>query len=253
MVGHPVAQTHTPALINRWCQDNDHDVIMIGASIEPQTIDSFFDTLRGWGNCIGCTVTMPYKQTAFAACDVLTDRANRLGCVNTIRRLSDGTLCGEMTDGVAMTGALRKNNIDIGGKSVLLAGAGGGAGSAIADALCSGGIARLILIEPNLTRRRAVGTMLRQHHPAVTLDLPESSLVTADIAINATPLGMDESDPLPFALDVLPAGAIVADAVTTPVHTKLLRQAADRGFLTQSGGEMAAAQLEFQRAYWGLS
>ena len=70
-----------------------------------------------------------------------------------------------------------------------------------------------------------------------------------DIVVNATPLGMRESNPLPFDVARVDAGALVGEVVMKDEQTPLLRAALARGLEIQIGAdmlfEMIPAYLEF--------
>jgi shikimate dehydrogenase len=60
---------------------------------------------------------------------------------------------------------------------------------------------------------------------------------------------MTPNDPHPFAVDQLGDALIVADAVTKPAVTPWLAEAGRRGLKTQTGKEMALAQVSIQLHY----
>lgn len=253
LVGHPVAQVSTPPTINGWFSQQSIDAVMFAVDTPPAAAEEFFRLLRTWQNCGGCSVTVPHKQSAFRVVDELTDRAHRSSSVNIIRRLDDGRLIGDMTDGLAMIEALRLNGVVVRGKSVMLVGGGGGAGAAIADALCDSGVGTLYLVERDEKRRDYIFAALGNAYPAVTISLTAPDRAeSVDIAINATALGMGHSDPLPFDPVVVRKDGIVADVVTKPAETALLMGAERIGRKTQTGKEMATAQLEFQMRHLAL-
>jgi shikimate dehydrogenase len=70
--------------------------------------------------------------------------------------------------------------------------------------------------------------------------------------VNASILGMRSDDGLPFDLGLLNRAAIVADVVTKPVVTAFLADARARGWRTQTGEDMAVAQLEIQAVYFAV-
>ncbi|MCT7374195.1 shikimate dehydrogenase family protein [Chelativorans salis] len=246
LLGYPIAQVRTPPAINAYFATRRIDAVMFPMEIAPDAIDRFLSGLRGWSNCGGASVTVPYKQAAFSAMDRVTDRACRARAVNIIRREPDGTLFGDMTDGLAFAEALRRNGVLLTGRVVLVVGAAGGAGSAIAWTLCEAGPSVLCLVDPNAQKLSALSCRLQAAFPECTVvtDWPES--VAVDIAINASPLGMGSGDPLPIDLDRLPAGAVVCDVVTKPNMTPLLLAARRGGHPIQTGNDMADAQLDFQ-------
>jgi len=251
LIGHPVAQVRTPPLINAWFASQAIDATMFAIDVAPEKVAAFLDGLRDWRNCGGCSVTVPHKQAAFRAMDRVTPRAAQVGAVNIVRRDSDGRLNGDMTDGLAFVAALAAGSVPLAGAAVLLAGAGGGAGMAIAFALAEAGVGRLTLQEPDESRLAKTMTALANAFPSLALD-STTPVDGFDIAVNASPLGMNPGDPLPFDPAVVHGGGVVADVVTKPGITPLLAAAAARGLSIQTGGAMADAQLPFQMRHLGL-
>ncbi|WP_085035646.1 shikimate dehydrogenase [Ensifer aridi] len=251
LIGHPVEQVKSPGPMNEWFSRNGVAAVLIPIDILPEKVGAFLDAMRDTLNCAGLSVTMPHKQAAFAGVDELTDRARRAGAVNIVRRNTDGTLIGDMVDGDAMVAALAKNGVSVRGKTALVVGAGG-AGAAIIYALAEAGAATLIVIERDQAKADRLIAHLRRDYPQVQAhdDLPDD--VAVDVAINASPAGMNEADPYPFPLERLTRAEIIADAVTKPPVTPWLEEARRRGIAIQTGAEMTLAQLPTQIAFWGL-
>ena len=67
------------------------------------TLDAFFNT-----GGKGANVTVPFKEEAFARADELTERAAPAGAVNTLKRLEDGRLLGDNTDGIGLLSDLER-------------------------------------------------------------------------------------------------------------------------------------------------
>jgi shikimate dehydrogenase len=63
---------------------------------------------------------------------------------------------------------------------------------------------------------------------------------------------MDENDPIPFPLDRLRSGAVVADAIMKPTRTRLLREAEDHGHPIQEGRHMLDNQVDAIWLFFGL-
>lgn len=251
LIGHPVAQVRTPPGINAWFAENGVNAVVFPVDIPPEGAVDFFRILRSWSNCCGCSVTVPHKQAAFAAMDALTDRARFAGAVNIIRRDPDGTLTGDATDGLAFVLAVRRHGLTISGSKVLLAGAGGGAGSVIVHAICSEGPAEITLLEPDEARREAIIGKIAATWPKLRLSTAPHGQ-DYDLAINASAQGMKPDDALPIDPGQVRQGGLVADVVTKPVMTALLSAAASLGLKVQDGHEMADSQLEFQLRHLGL-
>ncbi|EWC42356.1 shikimate dehydrogenase [Stutzerimonas stutzeri] len=74
---------------------------------------------------LGANVTVPFKEQAYRMADQLTERARRAGAVNTLKRLEDGLLLGDNTDGAGLVSDLLNAGVTLAGQRILLLGAGG--------------------------------------------------------------------------------------------------------------------------------
>lgn len=251
MIGHPIAQVQTPGPMNSWFAEAGIDCAIVPMDIRPEKIAGFFDVLRVTENALGCSVTMPHKQAAFTASDEVSERARRARSVNIIRRTPSGRLIGDMTDGTAMVSAMESRGIEIEEARILLIGTGA-AGTAIAFELAERGAASLTLLDRDQMRVRAVSGELSVLFPDLGLAERTSAGQSFDIAVNASPLGMEPGDPLPFPVEALANVRIVADVVTKPAATPWLLAAQAKGLATQTGVEMALAQVPIQLSYLRL-
>ncbi|VVD59167.1 shikimate dehydrogenase [Pandoraea communis] len=258
IVGSPVAQVKSPANFNAHFACVGADIAMIPMNVLPAALDGFVALLRGWENLAGCVVTVPYKQQLAGRVDCLSDRAAALGAINVVRREPDGRLVGDMTDGLGFLRAAQRHGFAARGRTAMIAGAGG-AGSAIAHALCEAGIARLIVLDRDDARAESLAARLLDDFPWVDVGTggPPKALVDvhADLLVNATPAGMadDMSLPLPaWVIEANAPGALVADVVTSPELTQWLALAVQRGCKIQTGAEMAHAQMPLMGAFMNV-
>ena len=242
LIGHPVGQVRSPTVFNEYAAANGIDAVMVALDLEPGMAEAHFRAVRAWRNCGGCAVTIPHKQAALAQADTASERARRVGAANLVRRDADGRLHADMVDGLGFVAALAGHGVSPAGKRAVVVGAGG-AGSAIADALAEAGAARIAVVEIDPARRRRLLDALGAAWPAAELSDDPGDPGAIDILANASPMGMAPGDPLPFPLDGVPPGALVADAVTKPATTPFLEAARARGCAIQRGAEMAEAQL----------
>ena len=74
---------------------------------------------------LGANVTVPFKEQAYLLADQLSERARRAGAVNTLKKLDDGRLLGDNTDGAGLVGDLIHSGVALAGQRILLLGAGG--------------------------------------------------------------------------------------------------------------------------------
>lgn len=255
IVGTPIAQVKSPENFNRWFAQQQRNLVMLPIDLRAQQLGDFLATLRGWQNLRGCVVTVPYKQQVVAHLDELSPRARALNSVNVIRRAADGRLLGDNVDGEGFLNAARQQGFDVRGKQALVIGAGG-VGSAIAYSLCQAGAAGITLSDVSAQRAQALAELLAADFADVRISCTVSDLSPFALIANASPVGMGDSNELPLdtaLLDSLPTSAHVADVVTSPELTPLLRLAQARGCSIQTGPQMALAQLGNLGQFMGVT
>lgn len=189
----------------------------------------------------GCNVTIPYKQFVMAHCDEIDERARQIGAVNTIVNRG-GRLLGYNTDYDGLQYTLRRKNIKVKGKCVLLLGSGGTAKTAAAVA-AQGGAAQVL----TASRTPKAGQLTYQQAMAKK---------EVQLVINVSPTGMyPHNGGLLVNLAAWPRLEAVVDVVYNPLKTALLLQAESLGLPAAGGLPMlveqavAAAQLFTGRAF----
>jgi shikimate dehydrogenase len=237
IVGDPIAQVKSPAGVTAAFAERGLNAVCIPLHVAAADLGACFALVRAWRNCPGVIVTVPHKFAAFEACDTTSERARFLRTVNTIRRGEDGRLHGDMFDGLGFVAAARSRGCAFAGRRALLVGAGG-AGTAVAHAVASAGVAHLGIADSDATRRGRLVASLA----AAGFQVAEATSDAAgyDIVLNATPMGMKARDPLPVAVDGLVASTFVGDVVTGPDPSPLIAAARAKGCRTSTGGDMFA-------------
>jgi len=122
--GNPIGHSKSP-LIHRLFAEQTGQQLSYEALLAPlEDFDGYARAFFAEGR--GANVTVPFKEQAFALADSLTERARRAGAVNTLKKLEDGSLLGDNTDGAGLVRDLTVNaGIALRGKRILLLGAGG--------------------------------------------------------------------------------------------------------------------------------
>jgi shikimate dehydrogenase len=254
IIGSPIAQVKSPENFNAHFARSGDNVVMIPVGLGRDGLDSFVATVRNWKNLEGFVVTIPYKHEIACGLDSVTERGAMLGAVNVVRREIDGTLRGDMVDGLGCLAAARSHGFDPAGKHAFVAGAGG-AGSAIAYGLCEAGAAQLYLADIDTVRLDRLASLLSGRFLGTTVKVETPEMGSLDFVVNATPLGMKRTDPLPLGADLvarLAPTALVADVVTSPAVTPFLETARARGCAVQEGPEMARGQMELLGRFLGV-
>ncbi|MEX8518351.1 MAG: shikimate dehydrogenase [Leptothrix sp. (in: b-proteobacteria)] len=238
IVGDPIAQVKSPAGVTRAYQARGHNAMVMPAHVAPADLANWLAGVSLARNVDGVIVTVPHKFACFDLCATTSDRAAFLRTVNTMRRNADGRWHGDMFDGLGFVSALRDNGCQIEGKQCLLVGAGG-AGSAIAHALVLAGVSQLAIHDEDTARRTTLVDRLA--------GLGQCSVVHGstdptgfDIVLNATPMGMKETDPLPLNVAEISAAMFVGCVITAPAISPLVAAARARGCATMTGADMFA-------------
>ena len=244
LLGDPLHKARSPEHFNAVIARAGNDAVLV--PLETQDFDRLVPALKATRNFDGLILTMPYKQSMLKYLDELGPSARRVGVVNVARREKDGRWSGEIFDGVGYADALRAKGVAIEGKSAGMLGCGAVA-RAMAVAIADAGLARLKVNDLDDAQAQAFLTLMRKHFPNLECDSGPFDPARFDIAINATPLGMAEGDPLPFA----PVANVVSDVTTKPEITPLLAQARAQGRTITSGADMFNAQASRIAAFFG--
>jgi shikimate dehydrogenase len=123
----PIHHVKTPQALNALMQEHNVDGVMIPFHVGAGGLDSLVAGLRSMHNLKGFVVTVPHKTAIVDLCDEVSEQAQAIGAVNTVRREDDGRLVGEMLDGAGFVAGLRQGGVEPRERSVYLAGAGGAA------------------------------------------------------------------------------------------------------------------------------
>ena len=236
IVGDPIAQVKSPAGVTEAYQERGHNAMVMPAHVAPSDLAAWLAGVSLAKNVDGIIVTVPHKFACFDLCATASDSARFLHTVNTMRRNANGTWHGDMFDGLGFVQAMRDNACQPEGKKALLVGAGG-AGSAIAHALVMAGVSQLAIHDEDVKRRNTLVDRLASLNKAqVTHGSPDPT--GFDIVLNATPVGMKETDPYPLDAGKLAANMFVGCVITAPAITPLIAAARTKGCATMTGAHM---------------
>jgi shikimate dehydrogenase len=242
IIGDPVKYAESPVRLTRTFGERGHNGTCIPMHVPAVDLDAVMAGLTATLNVDGILVTMPHKFTAFAQCNTSSERAKILGVVSVIRRNPDGTWHGDMLDGLAFVKAQKDHGAHVAGARALLIGAGG-SGSAIAIALLEAGVRELLIYDADQSRASALLGLVD-----LLADLGDGRVITGppdptgcDLVFNATPLGMQDGDPLPVDAALLTSSMFVGDVVAGHGVTPFVKAAHAAGCKTANGGHMVEA------------
>lgn len=184
----------------------------------------------------GCAISMPFKEAVIPLVDELDASARAIDSVNTVVN-TDGHLKAYNTDYLAIYQLLQQYQVDP-ARPFILQGSGGMA-KAVAAALKALGFAHGTLVARNEHSGRALAALYGYDWA------PSCDGLSADLLINATPLGMAggvEASQLAFAEPLIARASVVFDVVAMPELTPLIRNARAQHKVVITGAEVFALQ-----------
>lgn len=251
IVGDPISAVRSPELFNAIFSKENINAVFIPIHVGKSDMATVWAGLKSIQNLAGIVVTMPHKSSVAQLIDELGETGKFLGSVNAVRRESDGRWIGDMFDGHGFVDGLRAEGHDPQGWKVSLHGLGG-AGCAIAYALARARVSSICLNDVNKDQIVKLMDQLQAEFPEIEICNGNSAGICLDAEINATPLGMNADDPLPFDPKKLPATTLVVDVITKPEITPLLHLAMQTGHRVHTGKHMHLGQARMAARFFGF-
>jgi len=257
VLGDPVAHSASPPMQNAALAACGIAARYCRLHIRPEEFADAVRLLAG-RNFLGVNCTIPHKGAALAAVDEADDHARRAAGVNTIVFGNDGRLRGFSTDGPGLARAVREQlGADLGDLRVLVLGAGGGAGRAVAMQCASDGARALTLINRSPEKLQPLHDAIAAFYPRESLALAAwddaalaRALAVSDLVVNCSALGMKPDDPSPIPASLLAARHLLYDTIYTAGRTPLMRAADAAGARSTNGLSMLLHQGALAFEHW---
>ncbi len=229
LFGYPVEHSLSPLMHNAAFEYLGLDYCYVTFSVRPETLRDAVRGIRAF-NLRGVNVTIPHKENVIPFIDKVSEEASFIGAINTILN-SDGTLIGYNTDGRGFMASLAEAGIPVEGKTVLILGAGG-ACRAISYYL-SEKTSKLLIFDIDKNRLERLVADLSAIRSNVASMKSLDNLNNIDMLINATPLGIKDSDPVPVNISLITGRMTVCDLIYK--DTTLLKLVSAKGCKTLNG------------------
>ena len=242
VIGNPIDHSLSPKLHNHWLTKNNIKAVYDRKKINEEDLQSIISQVKE-KKINGINVTVPFKKTVIPYLDQLSPEAEQTQSVNTII-LSNDNLVGHNTDIAGFTRAIEKLNFNIQGKKIFILGAGGVVPSII-FALKKMNVESIIV--SNRTKKKAED--LREIFNFIKIinwgEIPEF-----DMIINATSLGLNNSDEINLDLSKVGSNKLFYDIIYNPSETKFLKNAKKLGNKTENGKMMFIYQAYAAFKIW---
>lgn len=196
--GNPIAHSKSPFIHQQFatqlCIEHQYGRVLAPVNDFVNTLEAFF---AGGGK--GANITVPFKEEAFARADELTERAALAGAVNTLKRLEDGRLLGDNTDGIGLLSDLERLAFIRPGFRILLIGAGGAARGVLLPLLSLG--CAVTITNRTGSRAEELAQLFAHTGSVDAVAMDDLSDHKFDLIINATSSGIGGDIPaLPEAI-----------------------------------------------------
>ncbi|WP_394213568.1 shikimate dehydrogenase [Enterovibrio calviensis] len=193
VVGNPISHSKSPFIHTLFARQTGQQMTyeMFEAPIGEfnQAITAFF---ASGGK--GCNVTVPFKEDAFAFATMLTERAKLAGAVNTLKKLDDGGILGDNTDGEGLVQDLLSHHVQLEGANILLLGAGGAARGVILP-LLKHDPASLVVANRTASKALTLSELFSEHGNVSAKAFDELEGSAFDVIINSTSASLSGDHP----------------------------------------------------------
>jgi shikimate dehydrogenase len=242
VIGNPIEHSLSPQLHNYWIKKNNINAIYEKLKVNKDDIKNIIFQIKE-NKISGINVTVPFKKTVIPFLDKLTLEAEKTLSVNTIY-YDNGQVIGHNTDIGGFEISIKKSNIDISNKKVLILGAGGVV-SSIIFALRKLKVSKIII--SNRTKEKAKNLNNLFKNLSIT-DWGETP--NFDMIINATSLGLKKKDKINIDLSSVGKNKFFYDIIYNPKETSFLKTGKNLGNSTINGKLMFIYQAYLAFSIW---
>ena len=259
LMAYPIRHSSSPAMHNEAFATLGLDYAYLAFEVDNDTLEDAIKGLRAL-KMVGSNISMPNKTVVGQYLDELSPAAQMCGAVNTIVN-DNGKLIGHITDGIGYMQSLKDNNIDVIGKKMTIAGAGGAA-KAIEVQAALDGVKEIYIFNIKdkfwEAAEKTVDTIRSKTDCIVNLyDLDDKEKLREEIAdsylfAQATGVGMKPLE----GQSVIPDKSffrpdlIVTDTIYAPRETLTLKMAKEAGCKTMNGLGMMLFQGDAAFYLW---
>ena len=199
VLGNPIAHSKSPLIHAMFAEQTGQHLTYDALLVELDEFEKTLKRLQAEG-VKGANVTVPFKQEAWQAMSLLSERAKYAKAVNTIVFTHNGELFGDNTDGVGLVTDFQQNNgVSLKDKHILLLGAGGASRGVIAPFLAEAP-AQIVVANRTVARAHELVADFAELHQGKLSGCGFDELDTQqfDVVVNATAASLSgELPPIP--------------------------------------------------------
>ncbi len=248
LLGYPVEHSSSPLFQNRAIEAMGINAVYLALSVKPEDFEDAFKGLSALG-ALGANFTLPHKQSAYKLCDECSPEARVIEAVNTVK-FKDGKAYGYNTDAYGVKAAINEQGYKFTGKKIAVLGAGGVSRAIVTQTILDGASEIYVVNRTVSKAEDLLSSILNNCRKLDEKECPYSiptchavgyekigeALRDADILINATSIGLKETDPMLIDPKYIEPSFFVYDTIYNPSQTRFLIAAKQRGCRKTSNG-----------------
>lgn len=250
-IGYPTHSFKSPSIYNPYFEKEGINALVVPMGCKAEHYPAFLKSVFQLTNIRGALITMPHKVTTLALLDDVTPTVKVAGACNAVKLDQNGRLVGDMFDGAGFVRGVQRKGFVLTDKRVLVVGTGG-VGSAIAASLAAENIKAISLFDVNMQSCEDLAQRLKHEYPKIQVYTGSNDPEGHDLVVNATPMGMNEGDPLPIDVSRISSDTFVGEVVMRNEMTAFLLAAQNRGCRVQVGSDMLFEQIPAYLEYFGF-
>ena len=250
-IGYPTHSFKSPLIYNPYFEKEGINALVVPMGCQAAHYPAFLKSVFNLTNIRGALITMPHKVSTVDLLDEVTKTVRVAGACNAVKRDEKGRLVGDMFDGAGFVRGVQRKGFDLKSKRVLVVGTGG-VGSAIAASLAAENIAAISLFDVNRASCEGLAMRLQSEYPQIKVEVGSCDPDGHNLVVNATPMGMNEGDPLPMDVSRIAPDTFVGEVVMRQEMTAFLQAAHQRGCQVQVGSDMLFEQIPAYLEFFGF-
>lgn len=185
--GNPIEQSKSP-LIQSQLAEQTHQTMEYIAKLGD--LDAFEQQLLAFfeEGAKGCNITSPFKERAYQLADEYSQRAKLAEACNTLKKLDDGKLYADNTDGIGLVTDLERLNWLRPNQRILILGAGGATKGVLLPLLQAK--QNIVLANRTFSKAKELAERFQPYGNIQAASIGSIPLQTYDLVINATSAGL---------------------------------------------------------------
>ena len=247
IIGNPVEHSLSPILHNYWFKKYNVEADYHLLKADEKNLVEITKKIRD-KQLDGINVTLPFKQKIIKFVDRLVNDAETTNSVNTVFLDEDNSLVGENTDVFGLQAAYLKEIVNAENKKALIVGAGGVSPSVIFS-LQKSGIKDISIV--NRTHDKSIFLKKKfDYLKVLNWKSLKEEIIKFDIIINATSLGLKNSEDFEFDFENVKSNLIYIDTIYNPLETRTLKFLKENNIKTFNGLDMFIYQGQKSFYLW---